>query len=287
MSNIIKLPGKLIDLDVIANSGQVFRWKEGHTKGSYLIPSDDFYGLVWKEGNSLFVEELSMSEEEFQKKKSIVYDFWKIYFNLGFTPYFWNWATHYCNNHSNPYMKKILEYGKGMTILNQAPFETLISFIISQNNNIPRIKQSIEKLCEQYGDRQSSKYGDWFSFPDPLQIARNSVALDYMGLGYRASYVRDAVYMWLDDFWICDDSDSYECKRKSLMEIHGVGPKVADCVCLYGFSHYEAFPIDTHIRQAMEREHISLDDEGIVYRYRGFLQQLIFYYEINHKNLES
>lgn len=286
MNQIIKLPGELIDLDVIANSGQCFRWKEGEKKGSYYIPVSGRYAIVWKDDNNwLCIHDFNYGDSGLCEK-SYLEEFWSNYFNLKNLPRFWDYAKAYCNEYPSLYLAKVCKYGEGMTILNQSVFETLISFIISQNNNISRIKKSIEKLCVEIGNCQKKGGVEWYDFPSYNELVSNLYKLDDMGLGYRKKYVENAVYDYQLDPSAFDPCD-YKEDKSFLMEMDGVGPKVADCVCLYGLNHYEAFPTDTHIKQAISREFPDgLDLSGEWGQYAGFLQQLIFYYEINHKPLE-
>ena len=148
-----------------------------------------------------------------------------------------------------------------------------MSFIISQNNNIPRIKGCIEKLCERFG-----------GFPSAGRIARSGPkGLDGMGLGYRQDYIIDAAIAYHGNG---DGSTerilrglTYEEAMRYLTTWRGIGPKVANCICLYGLGHKEAFPRDVWIKR-IEAEHFGGHfPEGDYPGYAGVLQQYIFFYE--------
>lgn len=167
-------------------------------------------------------------------------------------------------------------YSGGIRLLNQEPWEALCSFIISQNNNIPRIKGIIERLCENFGKKIDGGY----TFPSAEVIAR--LTLDDLAVirsGFRAKYILDAAIKvtsgeinleWLKTI-------DYDTARNTLMTIKGVGPKVADCVLLYGLSHKNAFPRDVWINRALDQ----LFDGNIpdcAKQYGGIVQQYIFHY---------
>ena len=172
-------------------------------------------------------------------------------------------------------MAAAVEAGRGIRILRQDPFETLISFIVSQNNNIPRIKKIIRALCETYG-----KNG---SFPTPEALAdAGADNLFALRTGFRAKYIHDAACrvasgeIDLGEILACDDYDT--CDKK-LRTIRGVGPKVSACVLLYGFGKTEAFPVDVWIKKSLERHFPDGFDVKRLGKYAGIAQQYLFYYE--------
>jgi len=176
----------------------------------------------------------------------------------------------------NDIMEKAIAYAPGIRVLNQDFFETLITFIISQNNNIPRIKQLCDRISQNYG----TKVGDTYAFPTAEQM-RNITEQDYkdMKFGFRAKYLTDAVAKVLDG--TIDEATvkslSYENAQKYLMQIKGVGPKVADCVLLFSCRQYRSFPKDVWIKKAMAQ----LFPDGIpkeIAGYEGIAQQYIFHY---------
>ena len=176
----------------------------------------------------------------------------------------------------NETLAQAIDFAPGIRVLNQGFFETLITFIISQNNNIPRIKQ----LCDRLGENYGTKVGDTYAFPTPQQMA-HITEQDYkdMKFGFRAKYLTDAVAKVLsgeiDETTV--KSLSYADAQKYLMQIKGVGPKVADCVLLFSCRQYSSFPKDVWIKKAMEQlfpNGIPKEAEG----YEGIAQQYIFHY---------
>ena len=166
--------------------------------------------------------------------------------------YFINYFD-FCTNYAriksrleaNPITKDAIMFGSGIRILRSDPLEMIISFIISQNNNIPRIKGIIEKLCENYGDNK----GTHFAFPTLKQL--KTIPLEFfknIGCGYRDKYLYDSIAM-LDRDVVIDDIKKMSTieARQELMKLKGVGRKVADCILLFGFARFDVFPTDTWV----------------------------------------
>ena len=168
--------------------------------------------------------------------------------------------------------------GSGIRILRQSPFETLISFIISQNNNIPRIKKLISALCEEGAkiSGQSEK-----EFPTPDVIMKIGVdGLKALKTGFRAEYIYDAAKKVADGEVDLEKvkSGTAEEGEAELCKIKGVGPKVAACTLLFGFGKYSSFPIDVWVKRVMRKyygDSISGKDFG---EYAGLAQQYLFYH---------
>lgn len=152
----------------------------------------------------------------------------------------------------DPIMKAAIEHGRGMRLLRQEPFETLISFILSANNHIPRIKSLVEKLALHYGERIDSAY----AFPSAQALSEaTEPQLRALGLGYRDGYVLDAarkVYGGEVDLQKLYELNSQEASQE-LEKIKGVGKKVASCVLLFSYGKRDNFPVDTWIKQALNR----------------------------------
>lgn len=182
-------------------------------------------------------------------------------------------------------LKKACEYSYGIRILNQEPFETLCSFIISQNNNIKRIKGIIERLCENFGQEKEGYY----TFPTPEKLA--SLSLDDLSVlrsGFRAKYLLDAARKVTNK-----EIDLYNLKnlpldeaRNELMKIVGVGPKVADCCLLFSHKHVNAFPKDVWIKRAMDALFNGELPQNAK-EYAGIAQQYIFFYARDTKLLDE
>ena len=193
------------------------------------------------------------------------------------------------------YMKNSIEFGKGIRILNQDLWETIISFIISANNNIPRIKGIIDRLSEKYGEKLEYDGRKYYSFPEPIALKDVSVA-EYrsLGLGFRDIRLYETTQKILNNEfdlngqWNLDTGTVY----KNLLELSGVGPKVADCILLFSdLKRFDVFPIDVWIRRVMNDLYIHNDDETKVSKVqiqkladekfgslKGLAQQYLFYW---------
>jgi len=189
---------------------------------------------------------------------------------------------------SDEVIRTASEFGSGIRILNQDTFECLISFIISQSNNIPRIKGIISRLCENFGDKLTSPDGrTFYTFPTLKRMSDISIDdLSVIRSGFRAKYIRDAV-----DKINAGDVDLDKIKktdisqgREELKKIHGVGDKVANCVLLFGAGKADAFPIDTWIKKAIAVFYEGRDfDPSVFGPYCGLAQQYLFYYARENK----
>lgn len=151
-------------------------------------------------------------------------------------------------------LAQIIPDRAGLHILRQEPFEVLISFVISANNHIPRIRSIIERLCRHYGPALETPWGTVYGFPSPeaLAGARLKDLRSWCGLGYRDVYVRSvAGSVAAEPDFAAWARWPTETLRRQLLCLEGVGEKVADCVLLFGFHRLEAFPVDTWVRRAM------------------------------------
>lgn len=173
-------------------------------------------------------------------------------------------------------LEKAISLTPGIRIMNQPFFETLISFIISQNNNIPRIKKIIESLCSNFGKPVDGVY----AFPSPEKLAQLDVTdLSVTHCGFRDKYIVDAVQKYISgelDTASFSNLDTPSVIR-SLCSIKGVGPKVAGCVALFSLGRYDAFPVDTWIRKVMETFYPGGLPEYVL-PYAGIAQQYLFCY---------
>lgn len=182
-----------------------------------------------------------------------------------------------------------VNFGKGIRILKQNPLEMIISFIISANNNIPRIKQIIEKICENFG----TKIGDYYAFPTLSQLDKISES-DFrnLGCGYRSAYLVSTIKSLHDfDYMNLYSMDTLEAKQK-LLELKGIGNKVADCILLFGYGKTDVFPTDTWIVKAYQEKYgdnlsnpkeISKFFTKLYGNLSGYAQQYMFYAKRENK----
>ncbi|MDR3364512.1 MAG: 8-oxoguanine DNA glycosylase [Clostridiales Family XIII bacterium] len=166
----------------------------------------------------------------------------------------------------DPIMEKAVTAGGGLRVLNQEPWETLISFIISQNSNIPRIRGCIEALCAKFGQRIGSfENRGLYAFPTVAELASaNEESLGACKLGYRARYIAEAArQVNIDGGAFLDTADEANTQKAEeyLLSLSGVGPKVAHCVMLFSLKKADIFPIDVWIARAMNRLYGIAEDD--------------------------
>ena len=256
------------DPDRIAESGQCFRW-ERDDSGAYRIIHKTYVLRLRVAGDGIF--ELSCPEDEYRK---IWYDYFDFCENYRF-------IRERIRSEDDPFLAGACAYGKGIRILRQDPWETLISFIISQNKNIPAIRKSIQLLCEAAGERREDGKGPYYLFPDPERIlALSDDALTACRLGYRCRYVRaaaaDVAEGRLDLERLRHQSE--ESALSALTGVCGVGIKVASCVSLFGLHHVDSFPVDVWIRRILEKEYPDGYPKDRYSPYNGIYQQYMFYF---------
>lgn len=179
-------------------------------------------------------------------------------------------------------MPRAMECGSGIRILRQEPWETVCSFIVSQNNNIPRIKKIIAAMCRAYGEKIFFGGEVYYSFPTAKALAEaGESAIFELRTGFRAKYIYDAACKAasgeLDYGAIM--AASPERAQELLCKIKGVGPKVAACAMLFGFDKTEAFPIDVWIKRVLAKYYPNGLDISALGKYAGIAQQYLFYYE--------
>lgn len=192
-------------------------------------------------------------------------------------------------------LKNSVIYGEGIRILNQDLWETLISFIISANNNIPRIKGIIERLSKNYGDKIIWNDKEFYTFPTPKQLSQASVEdLRRLGLGFRDVRVYETtkiINQSKNKLRELKNEQNIDKLREELLKFPGVGPKVADCIMLFSLKKLEVFPIDVWVRRVMNELYIKNDDETKVDKKQieklakekygnlaGIAQQYLFYW---------
>lgn len=260
--------------------GQCFRWDE--TDGIFI-------GTAY--GKTVAVK--SISDTEFEILNTTKADFEKIWMD------YFDFNTDYSRIKkvlSDDFnLKKAIEFGGGIRILNQDPFECLISFIISTQNSIPRIKKIIAKMSEMFGGEIVFDGRKYYAFPScDVLCTLTEADLAPLKVGYRAAYILDAakkVKSGEVDVYNLKNLDTASA-RSELLKIKGVGPKVADCVLLFSMKKHDSFPIDVWIGRIMRSlyldENASMKD---ILKYSnekfsslaGFAQQYLFYYARENK----
>ncbi|MBR2258099.1 MAG: DNA-3-methyladenine glycosylase 2 family protein [Blautia sp.] len=258
------------DLDKIIASGQCFRagrLQDGYARfitGSHV---------------------LRMKEKEIEKK---IYDVscdsrewetvWHPYFDLSRD---YSRIRILCKGKMQ-YIDHAMEFGKGIRILSQDPWEMLVSLIISQRKSIPAIRNCVDTISHNWGRMMMDGCEPVYSFPNPEELsAATDEALRECALGYRAPYVLDAVRKVLSgevDLEALSDQND-EALLTSLQKIHGVGIKVASCVALFGYGRMAAAPIDVWIERAIRDNCGGQSPFQMFGEYAGMIQQYMFFYE--------
>lgn len=179
-------------------------------------------------------------------------------------------------------MDEAIKYGGGIRILRQQPWEAVCSFIVSQNNNISRIKKIIAGLCRTCGEPADGADSTYYSFPTAEALYKKGVdGIFALKTGFRAKYIYDAASRVTDgrlDFDALVHSDT-KTLVNGLRGVKGIGPKVASCAALFGFGRTEAFPVDVWIRRSLDRHFGGELDINSLGEYAGIAQQYLFYYE--------
>ncbi len=257
------------DIVQICRSGQCFRMEQTGPDTCCVTAGNRYLEVTQQGDICLF----SCGEEEFEH-------FWRQYFDLDED--YGKFKDKISSR--DHYLQAAAEFGRGIRILRQDLWEMIASFLISQQNNIVRIRRCIRNLCEAYGQRLEGEQGNvFYGFPSPESLGGlPEDALKGCNLGYRSKYVVRTARDIAEGKISLDKIRrmSYPRAREELMKLYGVGEKVADCICLFGLHQMDAFPVDTHIRQAMEKHYPKGFPKTSYRGYRGVMQQYIFYYEL-------
>lgn len=269
------------ELDHIFDCGQCFRWNR-QEDGSYIGVISSGVLRVSKSKSSVCFEGVLDGDIN-----SIVYD----YFDLG--------TDYNCFKRDleviDDNMRKSIEFGSGIRILNQDLWETIISFIISANNNIPRIKGIINRISAKVGKRVEWNGEVYYLFPTVEEMAKLSVAdLRELGTGFRDKRIFKTTQMVLNNEVSLENLESLDDTdviREELLRLEGVGEKVADCIMLFALKRFDSFPIDVWVRRVMNVLYIHNEDETKVNKKdirlaadrlfgdkAGIAQQYLFYW---------
>ena len=244
--------------------GQCFRWNADEN-GGYVGVASGRAARVFTRGGMAVIE---CDEEDI--------DFWREYLDMG---------TDYVKARESvmlgEYLTECAEYGRGIRILRQDKWEALCSFIISQCNNIPRIKSIVEKLCAMFGEAMETPWGVKYSFPTASRVALlEEPELAPLRSGYRAAYIINAARAVASgdiDLEYAATLDGNEA-RKYLKSLNGVGDKVANCAVLFGLHRMDAFPVDVWIKRALKENLPAGFDPATLGDYAGLAQQYMFFH---------
>lgn len=265
---------KPFDLSKSCACGQAFRWIENKENGSWSCMLRSCPVIVQQHDDELIIAPCRPGEERrFIDYFDLERDYSKIEAMIA----------------ENERLSVCLSDATGIRVFNQDPFESLISFIISANNNIKRISGIIDRLCKYCGERIIFYDKEFFAFPEPDAIASLSIEeLKEIGTGYRAPYIKASAQRIADGYDLEGlRTISLADARRELLTFPGVGPKVADCVLLFSLGHTDAFPVDVWIGRAMKE--LFFDSEPptktelnrvieSIGSCSGIVQQYIFYY---------
>lgn len=285
----LEILNQYFDIDAVYRSGQTFSIDK-ISDNEYIVISLNKICRIVK--YDIFTKIYVLNDD---------LDYWNSYFNLEvqFDAYIYTMISS-----RNKFIKKCAKYSKGLVILKQDLWETMISFIISQRKSIPSIKTSLNRLRDNFGESYNIDINGLLNFkslPQPKDLlwcgdlcstlidlrkgeSENAKRLLSCGLGYRCEYLLYAADWYLKTNISNLSILSYTDHMKQLQYVKGIGAKVANCICLFAFNDLSAFPIDVWIERIINKKLLSNYDINYFKPYAGFLQQVIFYYVINHKN---
>lgn len=275
------ISAQTIDLYKTFTCGQAFRWR--------AINEDSFEGIINKRFIRVRKIETGIEIEGDDLEEECIY---RRYFDLDRdyeSIYMWL-------SQKDDRMAAAVAFGRGIHLLRQSPWEMLITFIVSANNNIPRITRSIERMSESCGGRVGMYQGgeSAFAFPSPKELSFLSLEmLREFGVGYRDKYIYASANKMMDETIDLETWDRYSTEelRKHLLDFMGVGKKVADCIMLFAYGRQHVFPVDTWINKALKRYYpqigegkndVDLFVSDYFGEYAGIAQQLLFYYVREH-----
>ncbi len=281
--NLVMKNIKSFNLIHIFECGQCFRWNKNE--------DESYTGIVGKNvinikmiNNDVYIT--SFGENDIKELFNNYFDMDRNYEQIKI-------KLRKIDNH----MKESISYGDGIRLLNQDLWETIISFIISANNNIPRIKGIIERISKRYGDKIEWNGCEYYTFPNPQQLNKASVEdLRNLGLGFRDVRVYETTQKIVNkdlDLEELHMEKNTEKVRELLLTLPGVGPKVADCILLFStLKRLDVFPIDVWVRRVMNDLYIHNENEEKVDKkliknvanekfgeLQGIAQQYLFYWK--------
>jgi N-glycosylase/DNA lyase len=254
----------------IFECGQCFRWNADEN-GVYTGVAQNRAARLRRVGDSIHI---TGSTEDFET-------IWRNYFDLDRD--YEKIRRQLC---IDDFMQKATDYGAGIRILRQDKWEALCSFIVSQCNNIPRIKKIIDILCTEFGNKIEFGSKTYHTFPTAQDLAPlDESDLAPLRCGYRASYIISAAKAIAGGTLDLEElsQQTADTARAKLKQLRGVGDKVADCAILFGLNMQDAFPQDVWIKRAIAEQYSKTFDPKIFSPYAGIAQQYIFYYTRSKK----
>lgn len=267
MTHTIKRPDNF-DIAQIFDCGQCFRFSKHPEKNDTYrgVAHDKYLEITQNENEVIF----NCDEKSYK-------NLWHHFLDLDN-----NYSSYIDSFADDKVLYEASKFSSGIRLLKQDPWETLCSFIISQNNNIPRIKGIIENMSKAYGEGFEYEGNTYYSFPTASALSQaGEESIFALKTGFRAKYIYDAatkVESGEIDLKAIFDM-SLEEAMQTLMKIKGVGPKVASCVLLFGFSKYDAFPIDVWVKKILANYYAGGMSPHFTGKHAGIAQQYLFYYE--------
>jgi len=259
-----------LSIPQIADSGQCFRLNK---------IADHIYCVI-AFGKCLYMTVHSESLVEFDCSEAEYNEIWRVYFDMD---YDYSQIHSHILEGNDSFLKEAVTFGKGIRILNQDPFEMMISFILSQNKNIPAIKKCVEALCHEYGENLGIDHdgNNIYAFPTPkaLMLADKDT-LRSLKTGYRDQYILNAARA------VCEGSIQFDALTdasssvalETLKTVSGIGDKVANCILLFGLHHVDVFPVDVWIKRIIDEVYNGQFNPSLYLGYAGIVQQYMFYF---------
>jgi len=262
---------EVFDLEKTLTCGQCFHYVK-HNKG-YIIFGESSICYVEQNKNNLTIQ---TTEPEYWKNYLTIN---KNYKNIN------KILVSHCNKHNDFFALECIKFATGIRILNQPLFETCCSYILSQQNNIPRIQKMIFALSDKYSSVtdvfEEKEYKLFPSYEDLKKCTIDN--FKELGFGYRAEYLFDFIQSWPQISARLKSTTDYEEHFKILKECQGIGDKVANCICLYGLNHLESFPIDVWMKRILKEHYEDKNRKiNLPLKYAGILQQYMFYTKRNN-----